>query len=146
MSLSSLVKTGQIKAHDASPEEISRLLVAAQRNLADARVPGVSDETRFDAAYKCIMQCASAALLASGYRASTNVPGHHKTMIATLRLTVGLPVETVRLLDALRRQRNVNDYTGDVIGTDVVGECVGAAETLLEQTRQWLAKRLGGKG
>ncbi|MGB5104637.1 MAG: hypothetical protein WBO04_15145 [Steroidobacteraceae bacterium] len=144
--MSNLVKTGQLKEHTASAEEISRLIAAAERNLTDAQVTGVSDGTRFDAAYKCIMQSASAALLASGYRASTNVPGHHQTVIATLRLTVGVPADQIRLLDALRRQRNVNDYTGDVIDSNAVRECVTAADALLEQIRQWLEKSLGGKG
>lgn len=144
MSLSNLVKSGQLKEHTASADEISRLVAAAERNLTDARVSGISDGTRFDAAYKCIMQSASAALLASGHRASTNVPGHHQTVIATLRLTVGVPAEQVRLLDALRRQRNVDDYTGDVIDSDAARECITAADALLEQIRHWLEKSLGG--
>lgn len=55
MSLDNLVKTGQLKAHVPNKDEISRVLVAAQRNLADAQVIGISDETRFDVAYKSIM-------------------------------------------------------------------------------------------
>ena len=40
---------------------IGRLLAAAARNLADAQLAGLSAETRFDASYKAIMQCASGA-------------------------------------------------------------------------------------
>ncbi|MEO8152444.1 MAG: hypothetical protein ABI605_05190 [Rhizobacter sp.] len=54
---------------------MQRLLAAAERNIADSRVAAVSDENRFDAAYKAIMQCALAAMMASGYRPSTNEPG-----------------------------------------------------------------------
>ncbi len=46
---------------------IARLLAAAERNLADAQLAGLSAETRFDASYKAIMQCAMAALQANGY-------------------------------------------------------------------------------
>jgi hypothetical protein len=41
---------------------IARMLAAAERNLADARLPALSAENRFDAAYKAILQCAMVAL------------------------------------------------------------------------------------
>jgi hypothetical protein len=59
---------------------VQRLLAAAERNIADSRVTAVSEENRFDAAYKAIMQCALAAMLASGFRPSTGEPGHHQTL------------------------------------------------------------------
>jgi hypothetical protein len=43
---------------------VQRLLAAIKRNLADAAVANISDETRFDAAYKAVMQCALVAMLA----------------------------------------------------------------------------------
>lgn len=55
---------------------IKRLLEAATRNLADAQIEGLSSESRFDIAYKAIMQLANAALQASGYRTRTSAPGH----------------------------------------------------------------------
>ena len=57
VSLENLLKIGQLKTHPVDSEEIGRLLSAAQRNLRDAHVEEVSPETRFDAAYKAIMQC-----------------------------------------------------------------------------------------
>jgi hypothetical protein len=71
MSLENLLKIYQLQRHTATAEEVQRLLAAAQRNLADSAVQGLSDETRFDAAYKAIMQCAMVGLLANGYRPST---------------------------------------------------------------------------
>ena len=53
---------------------IKRLIAAAERNIADAKIPAVSAENRFDAAYKAIMQIASAALQANGYRTLTSTP------------------------------------------------------------------------
>ncbi len=49
-------------------DTIRRLLAAAERNIADSEVAAVSTENRFDAAYKAIMQLASAALQTNGYR------------------------------------------------------------------------------
>ncbi|MDP1610921.1 MAG: hypothetical protein Q8M11_07660 [Sulfuritalea sp.] len=54
--MANLLKIGRLKTHASNGAEIRRLLAAAARNLADARVAAVSDETRFDAANKAIMQ------------------------------------------------------------------------------------------
>jgi hypothetical protein len=80
------------------------LLAAAARNLTDARVTAISAETRFDAAYKSIMQVALAALMAHGYRPDTKRLGHHVTVLQGLTLTIDLAAARVRVLDTLRRQ------------------------------------------
>jgi hypothetical protein len=69
------LKIGQLKPHPPDAREIEQLLVAARRNVRDARVTSISAETRFDAAYKAIMQSAPAALMMHGYRPDTNRPG-----------------------------------------------------------------------
>lgn len=139
MSLENLVKTHQIKPHATHPDEVQRLLAAATRNLADARAGVISDETRFDAAYKAIMQCALVGLMAHGYRPSTNMPGHHQTVIQTLSLTLGVPRESWIVMDALHKKRNVNDYSGDLIEPESVRECIAQADALFKHVRQWLS-------
>ena len=104
MSLLNLLKTGQLKQHPPDAGEVQRLLAAAGRNIADARVTTISAETRFDAAYKAVMQCALAAMMAHGYRPDTNRPGHHATVVQGLRLTIGLAAARVTVLDTLRRK------------------------------------------
>lgn len=138
MSLENLVKTGQLKTHQTNADEIGRLLAAASRNLEDSRAEVISDETRFDAAYKAIMQCAMLSLNASGYRPSTNALGHHQTMIQCLELTMEVPPKVWRVLDVLRRKRHVNDYSGDLVESSMVTECIGQAAELLTNTRAWL--------
>lgn len=138
MSLDNLLKIHQLQLHAATPDEIQRLLAAASRNLADSGVAGLSDETRFDAAYKAIMQCAMVGLMANGYRPSTTTPGHHQTMIKTLGLTMGVGKEVWIVLDSLRKKRNLNDYSGDLIEPAAVRSCISHAHSLLTQTRQWL--------
>ncbi len=61
--LAKLAQDRPLKPHSPSPQEIQRLLAAAERNLADARVEAISGETRFDAAYKAIMQSALVAMM-----------------------------------------------------------------------------------
>lgn len=119
---------------------IKRLLSSAERNISDAYVMEISFENRFDAAYKAIMQLANAALQANGFRTLTSKPGHHMTMIQVLSQTIGLDKQTVIVLDALRKQRNVADYSGDIIPASAVDECVKHAEDLLHDVHSWLKK------
>lgn len=138
MTLQNLTKIGQLKPHTATPEEVQRLLAAVRRNLRDAARRENSDETRFDCAYKAIMQCALVAMLASGYRPSTNAPGHHQTMIQSLPLTLGVSNESWIVLDALRRKRNLNDYTGAPLEQAEADEAITQAKHLLSTLESWL--------
>ncbi|MCW8944111.1 MAG: DNA-binding protein [Sedimenticola sp.] len=120
---------------------INRLLAAARRNIADAHIQEVSLENRFDAAYKAIMQLSNAALQANGYRTLTSKPGHHMTMIQVLTQTISLDKQTVIVLDALRKQRNVSDYSGDTVPVSAADECIEHAEKLLHEVTQWLKEQ-----
>lgn len=117
---------------------IARMLVAAERNLADARLAVLSAENRFDAAYKAILQCAMVALRANGFRTLTSQPGHHQTALQTLPVTIGLAHDRMIVLDALRKQRNLADYEGDPVTVQTVAECVAQAEQLLVDIKAWL--------
>lgn len=140
MTLQNLLRIGKLKYHAPTAAEVLRLLTAVDRNLADAAVLKVSDETRFDAAYKAVMQCALAAMMASGYRPSTSEPGHHVTLIQSLPLTLGVDNAAWVVLDALRRKRNANDYTGDVVTPDMVTVCMAQAAHLQTLLRKHLKK------
>jgi hypothetical protein len=132
-----------ISLDEVAPDRtlIAKLLSAARRNIADAQLPALSSENRFDAAYKAIMQTAMVALNANGYRTLTSKPGHHQTAIQTLALTVGLPQNKVILLDALRKQRNLSDYSGDPISETVATECLDSARDLLAHMQAWLERQ-----
>jgi hypothetical protein len=91
-------------------------------------------------AYKGIMQCALVALMASGFRPSTSEPGHQQTTIQSLPKTIGLPAQKHLLYDGFRRARNLGDCEGVEVETQVVVECIAAAESLLGEVRGWLKK------
>lgn len=114
------------------------MLVAVRRNLKDARHADISPESRFDIAYKAVMQCALIAVMANGFRPSTSEPGHHATVIQSLPKTVGLSNERVIVLDKLRKKRNLSDYSGEGIGEAEASACVRAAEELAATVQQWL--------
>ncbi len=129
-----------------SPDAVTirRLLEAASRSLHDAQLPDMSPESRFDLAYKAIMQTANAALQANGYRTLTSKPGHHQTMIQTLPQTIGLEPATMVVLDALRKQRNVIDYSGDQVSESMATEAIQHAANLVQRIEQWLANHQPG--
>ena len=73
---------------------------------------------------------AMVALNANGYRTLTSKPGHHQTAIQTLTVSVGVASAQVIVLDALRKQRNQSDYSGDLVPDAVATECLVSAEAL----------------
>ena len=138
MTLENLVRINKLLPQPANQDEIDKLLAAARRNLQDAQVKEVSATTRFDAAYKVIMQSALLCIRASGYRPSTSEPGHHITVIQSLPLTIGLSSERMIILDAMRKKRNLNDYLGDGVSEGETESCLRAAEALLDDVLAWL--------
>ncbi|MFN0301912.1 MAG: DNA-binding protein [Burkholderiales bacterium] len=138
MSLQNLVGVS-LERITPSRQSVRRLLDGAARHIADAKVKGVSAETRFRSAYTAIRMLADASLHAHGYRTLTSKPGHHQTAIQTLSLTLGVEAQTVVRLDALRKQRNLTEYTGDTIPEATVAECRSQAEALYVMATAWLA-------
>lgn len=137
MSLQSLVGVA-LEAVTPSRQTIVRLLAGAERQVRDAELEAVSAETRFGSAYKAIRLLADAALHAHGYRTLTSKPGHHQTAIQSLRLTLDVDARTIVRLDALRRLRNANECTGNVVLAAALAECVPRAETLRATTIAWI--------
>ena len=138
MTLENLPRIGKLKPHKSTREEVARLLTAMRRNLKDSRNVEISPESRFDIAYKAIMQCALVAMMANGYRPSTNEPGHHATVVQSLPTTIGLANERMIVLDQLRKKRNLSDYTGAGVTEEEAAACVRAAEELATAVEKWL--------
>jgi hypothetical protein len=140
MSLENLVRTGQLKPHIASREPIALLMAAAARNLKDAHQQLTSAETRFDCGYKVILQSATVALQASGYRPDNKRPGHHAVTIQSLALTLDVASARLAILDKLREKRNLSDYTGAPLDEVATEACVEQATRLVADVRAWLAR------
>jgi hypothetical protein len=112
-----------------------KMLNVAQSRLDDAGRTSNSMETRFDCAYTAIRAIADAALLQQGYRTSSSKPGHHQTTLQCLVHTLSVSPETVRILDGLRKQRNLIDYDGELITASLLNECLAQAQALLSLAR-----------
>jgi hypothetical protein len=138
MTLDNLLRIGQLKEHESDAGEIARLLDAVRRNIQDAGAQNISPETRFDAAYKAIMQLGLVAVMANGFRPDTNKAGHHVTIVQSLTKSIGLDASRVTVLDALRRKRNLSDYTGQDVDHASVAACIDEAKMLTRDVEAWL--------
>lgn len=141
MTLQNLLAIQRLQAHEADRTSVRKLLDAAQRNHSDAQIAELSADNRFDAAYKCIVQCAMLGLWGHGFRTATSQPGHHQTAIQCLGLTMAVPQPTVIVLDALQRQRNATDYAGDPVPPAALSSCLEEAAKLLAHTQAWLKRQ-----
>jgi len=129
MSLRNLLGTS-LEQITPDRDSVRRLLEAAKRQIADAKVVAVSTETRFSSAYSAIRMLADVGLHAHGFRTLTSRPGHHQTAIQTLPKTLDIQAATLIRLDKLRKQRNLTEYTGDIIPESALAECLACAESL----------------
>ena len=137
MTLENLVgKSLEKVSVDAS--SILKLLQAAEQSLQDSKIETISNDSRFDLAYKAVMQLSNAALQANGYRTLTSKPGHHQTMIQSLPKTIGLNNDRVIQLDALRKARNVAVYSGDPVTEKELETCLTLADELFNEVNNWI--------
>jgi hypothetical protein len=136
--LANLAKAGILDRVPVSQERVTRLLSSAEARLGDARRAQNTAETRFECAYTAIRLIADAALLGRGYRAPSSRPGHHQTALQCLTHTLSIDTKIIRVLDALRKQRNLCDYEGDTVSEQMVAECIAQAQALLRIARSRL--------
>jgi len=62
-------------------------------------------------------------------------------MIRSLPLTLGVGNDTWIVLDALRKKRNLNDYSGAPLSETEVEEAIQQAEALLVRLQAYLRKQ-----
>ena len=126
-----LAKIGLLDPVPLSKDLALRMLASARQRLRDAEFVQNSGETRFDCAYTAIRTVADIGLHLNGLRTSSSKPGHHQTAIASLTHTLGVDEATVRVLDGLRKQRNLTDYDGELVTDAALQECLRQARALL---------------
>ena len=70
MSLNDWLKRGWLVEHKPSRKEVADLFGVASRDLEDCETPGLSPDRKLNIAHNAALQVATAALAASGFRAS----------------------------------------------------------------------------
>lgn len=144
--LANLARIGLLDKVPFSVALLQKMLAAARTRLQDAQRTDNSPETRFDCAYTAIRAVADAALHAQGWRTSTSKPGHHQTTLQCLTHTLGVSPATVRVLDALRKQRNLSDYDGEMVTEQALRECLQQAQALCVLAERKLAPFMNKNG
>jgi len=89
--------SGWLVEHETNPVEIGDLVAIAERDMRSCGVEGLDTDNIFFLAYNAALQVATAALAASGYRASRD--SHHYRVIHSLELTMGIESAQVDLFD-----------------------------------------------
>lgn len=137
MNLGKWEEEGRLKRHKTSRQEIAKLFEAADRDLADCQVSGLSDDWRLSIAYNAALQSATAALAARGYRAAGE--GHHHHVIQSLSSTCGADALLIAQLDKFRKKRNLSHYekAGVVSGMEAE-EAIALAKELRKRVEEWL--------
>lgn len=131
---------GWVKAEPTSREEVKGLLTIVERDLKDATLEGLSEDRRFEAAFNAARTCANLALRASGYRTSTQV-GHHLKTIESLELTIGADPKLIRRMKTLSQKRNATSYdTAGNVSTQELELGVKTGRELREAVLAWLRK------
>src|SRR5215213_489234 len=109
MSFDQWLASGHLVRHAASRDELEKLYRVIRRDVKAAANAKMDDDWRFAAAYNAALQCAAAALKASGYEAPKGGGAHFRT-IESLKLTIGDEGGLVEQLQQFRAKRGGGIY------------------------------------
>jgi hypothetical protein len=128
---------GWVTPHRPSRREIGDLLALAERDLKACRTPGLHPDWRLSIAHNAALQLATAALAASGHRATRDA--YHAHVLASLVHTIGADTSLVRTLDTYRRKRNQSAYELAGIASETeADEMVALAYKLWDMVLAWI--------
>lgn len=140
MSLGEWLRNSWLVEHKTSPDEIAGLLAIVERDLANAKVAGLSEDWQLNIAYNAALQAATAALAAAGFRAAREQ--HHYRTIQSLALTISWPEAKVDRFDRFRKKRNIIGYeNAGVVSAREAREMHELAVALRDNVFAWLGKQ-----
>jgi len=123
--------------HETSREEIAGLLSIADRDIAASQVAGLPIDWQLNIAHNAVLQAATAALAAAGYRAERSA--HHYRVIQSLQHTVVLDSTTIDLINKLHKKRNIASYTtAGAVSQLEAAEMVRLAKEVRRRVDHWL--------
>jgi len=126
--LENLVKIGHLKREPADKQEFTGMLESARARLQDAKLTGLSDNSKFTLAYGAAHALSLAALRWHGYRSESRY-----LVFQCLEQTLGVDAAKWRVLDKCHQRRNLAEYEGHLeIDKQLLKELIGITEELLE--------------
>lgn len=119
---------GPLRAEPPDAGEIDGLIRSGQARLADAGVPALSLEGRFDLAYNAAHALCLAALRRHGLR-----PQHRFIVFQVLPHTLGLGPDVWRVLEKAHGLRNAGEYQGALdVDERIVADLIQAARAVAD--------------
>ena len=140
MSWQQLRANHRVQIHSTSRRELEGLRAIVERDLKDARVPGLSTDRQFAIAYNVVLQLAKMAIACAGYRVVGS--GHHQTPFKAVQLALGPGVTNLAsYFDTCRRKRNILDYDSAQVVTETEAkELVEKADESRTLVEKWMAQ------
>ena len=124
--LENLVKTGILKEEPADKTEIDGLVRSARARLLDAKVQGLSKDSKFDLAYAAAHAFALAALRWHGFRTERRY-----IVFQCTQHTLSLDAPAWKTLADCHNKRNVAEYEGYLdVGDALLEELMRIADEL----------------
>jgi hypothetical protein len=137
MSLQSWLLNSWLVRHTTSAEEIANLLRISDRDLAACRAKELPADWKLTIAYNAGLQAATAALAASGYRASRD--NHHYRVIQSLEFSIGAGKKQVETFDGFRKKRNVSSYDlAGAVSDREAEEMLKLAAEIRSEVEKWI--------
>jgi hypothetical protein len=134
------LQAGKLQRHASSKQEQDELRSVVERDLADAALPGLSDDRAFATAYNAVLQLSKMAVAAAGYRVVGQ--GHHQTTFLAVELAVGHSIAPhATYFDACRRKRNQLDYdVAQVTSHTEAQELLQKAHAFRQLIEDWIVQ------
>ena len=109
MSLKDWLDNGWLKSHHTNCQEIMNLLTIVERDLADAKVDGLSPDWQYGIAYNAALKLCTIVLYAQGYRPE-NALAHYRTIMALKEIPGQDWIRHCIYLNECRMRRNSLEY------------------------------------
>jgi len=138
MNFERLLAAGRLRPRKTRRDDIQHILQLAERDLADASVPGLSSDRRFLIAYEAGLALATIPIYCGGYE--THGSGHHWMTFQLLPHFMGENMaELATYLESCRTKRNVGTYDrGGEISETEADELVAEVQGFITEIRGWL--------
>ena len=137
MSLRDWLSNGWLSEHETSRWEIADLLGVVARDLADCQSSGLSPDWKLSIASNAVLQPATAALAAAGYRATRDA--HHYRVIQSLAHTLRMDASLIAQFDQFRKKRNIGGYDrAGAVSAQEAEEMRVLAHRLRDDVQAWL--------
>ncbi len=128
-----------VQHHQTSKKELDDIRGLVGRDLADAKVPGLSADRQFATAYNAALLSANMAIACAGYRVTAKT-GHHKVSFDSIKLALGAGNDKYAdYFETCRRKRNLIDYTRSHVATETEAkELSERAKEFHEVVEAWI--------